>query len=359
MRYRYLSFLLAAALACVLILSGSDPSAKAISADDARNLAIVNSPVNTFNLEQTRSTAHVNTRIDFMALLPSDFVCDASTVIAELSVAKFFPQSQMWSSDERIDVEVLNFSNEVGLHGSYAFSDRGIYRIQMHASAFTDITKSIVLKDLQSSECTVQIVGNKPIAFTFDDGPHEYCTSQVLDSFDQVGGRATFFITGYRLERAEGAALLRRMTESDHQIGNHRYTHKVHSPQMSDEEFRAEIIKTNEAIAAITGTAPVDFRFPWGDADSAKRKIVSDLDMRMWGWDSNIADGGDYSPLSEDGINLYLDRIMKQVRPYSVMLFHDAENTHNSAAAIGIALEDLTAQGYDFVTLDGLEELKW
>jgi len=323
-----------------------------VSSDDA------SLSVDTFYLEQTREAAYVDTRVDFMAFLPGAFAHDTSVVTAELSVAKLDPQTQLWGSAERADVELLKSLGQIGLYGNYTFSSRGIYRVHMNVSAFTDATKTTVVTDMQSNEAIVQIVGNKPVAFTFDDGPHEYCTLQILDSFDQVGGRATFFVTGYRLEYEEGAALLRRMAETGHQIGNHRYTHKIHSPEMSDEEFKAEVIKTNEAIAAITGTTPVDFRFPWGDADPAKRRIVRDLGMRIWGWDSNIADGGDYSPLSEEATALYLDRIMQKVRPYEVMLFHDAENTYNSAAAISIALEKLTEQGYDFVTLNGLEELK-
>jgi len=199
---------------------------------------------------------------------------------------------------------------------------------------------------------------SKPIAFTFDDGPHEDCTAQILDSLDRVDGKATFFITGYRLEREEGAALARRIVEAGHQIGNHRYTHKIRSSEMTDEDFRAELIKTNEAIRKATGVTPTDFRFPWGDASRSKRKIVRELGMKAHGWGASIADGGDYSPLSEERTALYLQRITKKARPGRVMLLHDAQNTHNSAAAFDRALDELAQKGYTFVTLDNLKALK-
>jgi len=198
----------------------------------------------------------------------------------------------------------------------------------------------------------------KPIALTFDDGSHEYCTTQILDALDRIDGKATFFITGYRLESENNADILRRMAAAGHQIGNHRYTHKVHSPQMSDEDFKEELIKTNEAIRKVTGTTPTDFRFPWGDATLGKKKIVRELGMTTCGWNSSINDGGDYSTPSEEKTTIYLNRILKQARPHSVMLLHDAQNTHNSAAALGIALDQLTQQGYIFVTLDELQALR-
>ena len=42
------------------------------------------------------------------------------------------------------------------------------------------------------------------IALTFDDGPRTAVTSRILDSLQQNGGRATFFMVGSNVEANAG-----------------------------------------------------------------------------------------------------------------------------------------------------------
>ena len=68
---------------------------------------------------------------------------------------------------------------------------------------------------------------NKKIAYlTFDDGPSENVTPQILDILDKNDVKATFFVLGTAIEGGEKQKeLLRRMDEEEHAIGNHGYSH--------------------------------------------------------------------------------------------------------------------------------------
>ena len=90
----------------------------------------------------------------------------------------------------------------------------------------------------------------KKVAISFDDGPHPTYTEQLLDGLKERGVKATFFVTG------EHAALhpdiIRRMSEEGHLIGNHTYTH-IQLNTSNREQFKEELIRTNEVISEITG----------------------------------------------------------------------------------------------------------
>ena len=61
------------------------------------------------------------------------------------------------------------------------------------------------------------------IALTFDDGPHEVYTEQLLDGLKERGVQATFFLIGQNIEGKE--EVVKRMKTEGHLIGNHTYHH--------------------------------------------------------------------------------------------------------------------------------------
>ena len=71
---------------------------------------------------------------------------------------------------------------------------------------------------------TFRIKTDRPELFlTFDDGPSPEATPFVLDTLQQVGAKATFFVTGQNAE--QHPKLLSRIKAEGHTIGNHGYAH--------------------------------------------------------------------------------------------------------------------------------------
>lgn len=63
----------------------------------------------------------------------------------------------------------------------------------------------------------------KPIFLTFDDGPCEPNTSQILEVLKKYNARATFFVCGRNAERYPED--VKRAASEGHAIGNHTYSH--------------------------------------------------------------------------------------------------------------------------------------
>ncbi len=100
---------------------------------------------------------------------------------------------------------------------------------------------------------------SKKIALTFDDGPHPYYTEQLLKGLKERDAKATFFITGQNVEAYP--EIVREIYEDDHLIGNHTYSH-IQLTSSNAENFKKEIIKTNEVIKEVTGEDTIYVRLP-------------------------------------------------------------------------------------------------
>lgn len=101
----------------------------------------------------------------------------------------------------------------------------------------------------------------KKVALTFDDGPNECYTEELLDGLAARNVKATFFLIGKKVD--ENPDIVKRIYEEGHLLGNHSYDH-VNLSEMSEEAACEQIDKTNEAIRQITGVIPEYLRPPFG-----------------------------------------------------------------------------------------------
>src|SRR6478735_8728358 len=101
---------------------------------------------------------------------------------------------------------------------------------------------------------------DKVVALTFDDGPNEPFTSQLVDLLGTKGVPATFFQVGRCVERHPG--LSARMAEAGHVIGNHSYSHRF-LRYLNEPSLRSEICRTQSVLEAELGRRPALFRAPW------------------------------------------------------------------------------------------------
>ena len=99
------------------------------------------------------------------------------------------------------------------------------------------------------------------IALTFDDGPTEPYTSQILDVLRAFDARATFFVLGVRAAAAPAA--LTRAVADGHEVGNHTWDHAA-LPLATPRVIRATIRRTSDLVERVTGVRPRVFRAPFG-----------------------------------------------------------------------------------------------
>lgn len=178
----------------------------------------------------------------------------------------------------------------------------------------------------------------KKVALTFDDGPHPSYTEQLLDGLKKRGVKATFFVTG------EHASLhpdiIERMDEEGHLIGNHTYSH-MQLNAGNIEEYKKELIKTNEVIEKITGEDVLYVRPPYGAWD---KRLEAELNMFPVLW---TVDPLDWCSTDVSGITR---KVVTKVGEDDIILMHDYFETSVTAALE--VVDELLAEGYTFVTVD-------
>jgi polysaccharide deacetylase family protein (PEP-CTERM system associated) len=87
----------------------------------------------------------------------------------------------------------------------------------------------------------------------------EQNTHKILDVLESHGKHATFFILGWIAERHP--RLIEEIATAGHELASHGYDHKL-VYDMSDEEFRQDLIKTNDLLQSISGSEIAGYRAP-------------------------------------------------------------------------------------------------
>ena len=184
---------------------------------------------------------------------------------------------------------------------------------------------------------------DKVVALTFDDGPSKY-TKDILDILKKYDACGTFFLIGNKVSFY--GEVLREMLSEGNEIGNHSYDHK-YLTRLSEEEVKDEINKTQDEIKRVTGYTPTLFRPTYGGYNNTLKSYI-DLTFVLWDVDSR-----DWSVKSTEGI---MYNVFKDVKSGSIILFHD--NHEYSVNALPYVIKELKKQGYKFVTVSELLELK-
>ncbi len=178
------------------------------------------------------------------------------------------------------------------------------------------------------------------LALTFDDGPNAAYTEPLLDGLRERGVRASFFLLGDCIRGNE--AIVKRMCDEGHLIGVHGMSH-TDLTRESTEEALEQIAETRAMIEAITGKTPEYVRPPYGN------------------WNEELNEATDMTPVfwSVDSLDWKLRDTWQIVRSVekdaengAVILMHDEFDTSVEAALQ--LVDNLTASGYTFVTVDEL-----
>ena len=122
----------------------------------------------------------------------------------------------------------------------------------------------------------------KMVALTFDDGPSGAVTTHILDTLEEVGGRATFFCIGERAQYYQ--EILRRMAAQGHEIASHSWSHE-RLTRLQRSELREDLANTAAALEKHSGVVPRFLRPPYGDVNDRMRSSV-DMPVILWSIDS-------------------------------------------------------------------------
>ncbi|WP_237517502.1 MULTISPECIES: polysaccharide deacetylase family protein [unclassified Streptomyces] len=183
----------------------------------------------------------------------------------------------------------------------------------------------------------------KCIALTFDAGPGED-TPHLLDVLKEKKVPATFFLLG-KNHVLKHPDTVRRIEEEGHEVANHTWSHEILTDKKPD-EIRAELEKTQDAIAEITGKKPRLMRPPQGRTDDTVSGISKELGLSQILWSTTAKD------YSTNDSALIRKRTLDQADRDGIILLHDIYK--GTVPAVPGIIDALRKDGYTFVTVPQL-----
>lgn len=187
----------------------------------------------------------------------------------------------------------------------------------------------------------------KNIYLTFDCGYENGYTEGILDTLKETNTKAVFFITGHYLKSSK--AIVERMMNEGHIIGNHTYSHKDFT-QSTSAEILSDIKKLEDAFYQEFGVSMSKFvRPPRGEYNEMSQKTLKDNGYTsiFWSlayvdWNKDVYNGNHYS----------YNKVLSRIHNGAIILMHTV-GKDNMVDLKDIILE-LKEEGYVFSTIDKL-----
>jgi peptidoglycan-N-acetylglucosamine deacetylase len=189
---------------------------------------------------------------------------------------------------------------------------------------------------------------SKQIALTFDDGPNDPHTLNLLDVLAKHNIHATFFLIGRYVQQRPD--IVREIAKRGHVIANHTFAHPllIFQPMA---RIRQEVLQCREAITDAVGEHSNLFRPPWGGRRPGVFRLVRQLGLEPIMW--NVT-GYDWNAPSAE----YIERkVSTNIRGGGVVLLHDGSHAgfggdrSKTVQAADRLIANYKARGYNFANV--------
>ncbi len=169
---------------------------------------------------------------------------------------------------------------------------------------------------------------DKQLYLTFDDGPTETHTAEILRILGSFRATATFFVTTSRLAAFRELAI--EAKAGGHDVASHGHTHQDPWFQSS----RKAIDDFNRSVDVLTemGLQPAWYRAPYGHFRPAHLRAAQERGVRLAGW--SVMPGDFRSTATAARV---FNTIQTAARPGGIVVLHDNE----SVAARRVTLDGL------------------
>lgn len=183
--------------------------------------------------------------------------------------------------------------------------------------------------------------GGKLIALTFDDGPDKQDTPRLLDGLAERGVKVTFFMQGKNADYYPD--IVSRVYQEGHEIGSHSWDHP-NLVELTEAQIRSQFSRSYEVLDETCGQGTGYLvRPPYGNTNEWVREII-DTPLIYWSVDPEDWDVRNAQVVRQ--------RIVDNAYDGAIVLVHDIHSTTIDGALM--AIDDLLAQGYEFVTVSEL-----
>ncbi len=192
------------------------------------------------------------------------------------------------------------------------------------------------------------------MALTFDDGPSN-TTTQILDVLEKYGINASFFIVGAWADDPGDRDIMKRAVDMGCTIENHTWNHK-NLREMTVEEITQQYQSVQDYVYEIVGDYPKFFRAPGLGVNEQVYETIPLTFINGSGGSSDWNSKEDDDRTSD--LETRVQGILSVAKDGHIYLLHDCSNNHLTPEALDIALPQLIEQGYTFVNIRELFEIK-
>lgn len=185
------------------------------------------------------------------------------------------------------------------------------------------------------------------VCLTFDDGPSDSYTLDLLNALEEHDARATFYMLGQNVKSGKKSEeILNKMADLGCEMASHTWDHKQLTT-LDENALKKQVSDTQEAIKNIVGENPPTMRPPYGAINDSVRKNA-DAPLILWSMDTL-----DWKYLNADTV---YNNTLRDVQDGDIILLHDIHKTSVEAAIKLIPA--LQKAGYQLVTVSEMAEAK-
>ena len=203
--------------------------------------------------------------------------------------------------------------------------------------------------------------GSESVVYlTFDDGPDDKITPQILDVLKQEEVKATFFVLGVNVETYP--EVLKRIFEEGHAIGNHSYNHVYKELYKSPWDFAQQMIKTDEIIQAYIGVRPLIIRAPGGVAGAFDKnywEMTRAMGYVEYDWNTSTEDATPQVPNASTQINNVLQQLGENPPHMTILLMHSKDGKEETVKALPELIHMFRDWGYKFGVITPMTPQPW
>lgn len=200
----------------------------------------------------------------------------------------------------------------------------------------------------------------EPIVYlTFDDGPDDKITPQVLDILRDEGVKATFYVCGNMVDAYPD--VLKRMFNEGHAIGNHSYNHRYDEIYKSPWSFMEQVIQTDNAIRNVIGVRPFIVRAPGGVGMFSANywTMIEDCGYVEHDWNVLTEDATPSKPNASTQINNVLKYLGDNPPSSVIILMHCNSDKVETVKALPEIIHFLRDWGYKFGVITPMTPQPW
>lgn len=174
---------------------------------------------------------------------------------------------------------------------------------------------------------------NKPVVYlTFDDGPNDSSTADILEILEKEKVKGTFFCIGNNV--VENPDIFQEIIEKGHRVGNHSMSH-VNGWKVTKNKYLEDIEKADKIIKSNL------FRPPYGKLNfRSTSQLKKKFEIVMW----DINSGDFDKTLSYSQV---IENVLKNARNGSIIVLHDNKKfKHLTLNALLPIIKGLKKKGF-------------